>query len=55
MGFEDEVEQSLTRPCHEMNGEAQHPKSSNIHKSPADYPVSYVGLQGVKRKCCRRS
>jgi hypothetical protein len=44
MGFEDEAEQSIGRPCRQTNGRSQ-PKSSAIHKLPADYPI-YRGKTG---------
>src|SRR5262249_30722241 len=48
MGFEDEVEQSLARPCREMNGRpsghtnSPHPSSREGHHSTARWTSSFL-------------
>src|SRR5262245_24908653 len=50
MGFEDEVEQSLARPCREMNGRpsghtnSPHPSSREGHHSTPGWSSSFLLL-----------
>src|ERR1700689_2775359 len=62
MGFEDEVEQSFPRPCHQMNGSSKRtceltssivPRGTSFHRLvELDFPS--IGFDPARFSCCCR-
>ena len=62
MGFEDEVEQSLLRPCHQTDGRSKRtyeltssivPRGTSFHRAvELDFPP--LGFNPARFSCCRR-
>ena len=62
MGFEDEVEQSFSRPCHQMNGKSKRkydltssivPRGTSFHRA-VELEFPSIGRDPAPYSCCRR-
>ena len=62
MGFEDEVEQSLGRPCRQRNGRSKRtceltssivPRGTSFHRS-VEFKIPSIGFDPARFSCCCR-
>jgi hypothetical protein len=62
MGFEDEVEQSFSRPCHQMNGRSKRkydlsssivPRGTSLHRA-VELEFPSIGRDPTPYSYCRR-